>query len=56
VAGEEGILEIVLCREESDGSSVKVIVLFVSFIFEPDGIRTVQSKLNDIHLPISSYF
>lgn len=56
MAGEEGILEIVLCREESDGSSVKVIVLFVSLIIASEGKLTVQSKLSDIHLPISSYF
>jgi hypothetical protein len=35
VAGEEGILEMELCRDERDGRSVRVIVLYLSFIIAP---------------------
>jgi len=55
VAGEEGILEIVLCRDERDGSSVKVIVLYLSFVVGSEEELTVQLKLSGTHLPISSY-
>ena len=53
VAGEEGILDIVLCRDERDGRSVRVIVLYLSFVVASDGELTVQSMPGDIHLSIS---
>ena len=55
MAGLEGILEIVLCRDERDGSSVKVIVLYLSFVVGSDEELTVQLKLSGTHLPISPY-
>jgi hypothetical protein len=54
VAGEEGILEMELCRDERDGRSVRVIVLYLSSVIASEGKLTVRLMLSGIHLFIST--